>query len=99
MSELPTQETLTIEFKSDRDGGYPDGDLVDEIVGMTNTEGGVLYLGIEDNGQVTGIIKRHQDSIGLAALIANCTRPSLSVRTEIIYDHNLPVMVISIPQS
>lgn len=99
MSELPTQETLTIEFKSDRGGGYPDSDLVDEIVGMANTEGGTLYLGIEDNGQVTGIVKHHQDPIGLAALIANCTRPSLSVRTEIIYDHDLPVMVISIPKS
>ena len=99
MSELPMQETLTIEFKSDRGGGYPDSDLVDEIVGMANTEGGTLYLGIEDNGQVTGIVKHHQDPIGLAALIANCTRPSLSVRTEIIYDHDLPVMVISIPKS
>ena len=99
MSELPMQETLTIEFKSDRGGGYPDSDLVDEIVGMANTEGGTLYLGIEDNGQVTGIVKHHQDPIGLAALIANCTRPSLSVRTDIIYDHDLPVMVISIPES
>lgn len=70
MSEFPTQETLTIEFKSDRGGGYPDSDLVDEIVGMANTEGGTLYLGIEDNGQVTGIVKHHQDPIGLAALIA-----------------------------
>lgn len=60
---------------------------------MANTEGGTLYLRIEDNGQVTGIVKHHQDPIGLAALIANCTRPSLSVRAEIIYDH------ISIPES
>lgn len=99
MCELPKKETLTVEFKSDRGKGYSDEGLVDEIVGMTNTEGGTLYLGIEDDGQVTGIVKHHQDPIGLAALIANCTRPSLSVRTEIIYDHDLPVMVISIPKS
>lgn len=99
MSELPTRETLTIEFKSDRGGGYPDNDLVDEIVGMANTEGGTLYLGIEDDGQVSGIIKRHQDPIGLAAMIGNCTRPALSVRTEIIYEHELPIMRIAIPKS
>lgn len=99
MCDLPKKETLTIEFKSDRGKGYSDESLVDEIVGMTNTEGGTLYLGIEDDGRVSGIVKQHQDPIGLAALIANRTRPSLSVRTEILYSDDLPVMVISIPKS
>ena len=48
MCDLPKKETLTIEFKSDRGKGYSDESLVDEIVGMTNTEGGTLYLGIAD---------------------------------------------------
>lgn len=99
MCDLPKEETLTIEFKSDRGKGYSDESLVDEIVGMTNTEGGTLYLGIEDDGRVSGIVKQHQDPIGLAALIANRTRPSLSVRTEILYSDDLPVMAISIPKS
>lgn len=99
MCELPKKETLTVEFKSDRGKGYSDESLVDEIVGMTNTEGGTLYLGIEDDGRVSGIVKHHQDPIGLAALIANRTRPSLSVRTEILYSDDLPVMAISIPKS
>lgn len=99
MCDLPKKETLTIEFKSDRGKGYSDESLVDEIVGMTNTEGGTLYLGIEDDGRVSGIVKHHQDPIGLAALIANRTRPSLSVRTEILYSDDLPVMAISIPKS
>ena len=54
MCDLPKKETLTIEFKSDRGKGYSDESLVDEIVGMTNTEGGTLYLGIEDDGRVSG---------------------------------------------
>lgn len=99
MCELPKKETLTVEFKSDRGKGYSDEGLVDEIVGMTNTEGGTLYLGIEDDGRVSGIVKHHQDPIGLTALIANRTRPSLSVRTEILYSDDLPVMAISIPKS
>lgn len=38
MGTLPTQETLTVEFKSDRKR-LPDGDLVDAVVGMANAEG------------------------------------------------------------
>ena len=37
MRTIPEKETLTIEFKSDR-SGYSDADLVDEIVGMANTQ-------------------------------------------------------------
>ncbi|MCG5030748.1 ATP-binding protein [Mesosutterella sp. OilRF-GAM-744-9] len=46
--ELPKRESLLAEFKSDRGkkgGGSPDDDLVEEAVGMTNTERGTLYLG------------------------------------------------------
>ena len=51
---------------------------------MANTDGGDLYLGVEDDGQITGIQKIHADEIGVAALIANKTVPSVSVRAEII---------------
>ena len=40
-SILPKKESLTIEFKSDRNY-LSDTDLVDTIVGITNTEGGML---------------------------------------------------------
>ena len=45
MRMIPKKETLTIEFKSDTDC-LDEKELVSEIVGMTNTEGGVLYLGV-----------------------------------------------------
>ena len=41
MRTIPIKESLTIEFKSDKKK-YSDADLVDEIVGMTNTKGGTL---------------------------------------------------------
>ena len=70
MRTIPIKESLTIEFKSDKKK-YSDADLVDEIVGMTNTKGGTLYLGVEDNGEVTGVHSKHKDAIGVTALIAN----------------------------
>lgn len=57
MRMIPKKETLTIEFKSDIDC-LDEKELVSEIVGMTNTEGGVLYLGVEDNGDITGVHKK-----------------------------------------
>lgn len=98
MSNIPAKETLKIEFKSDVEG-FSESDLVVEIVGMTNTEGGVLYLGVEDDGTVTGLNKKHKDPIGLMALIANKTVPSVSVRAEIIDEDGTEVMMIQIPMS
>lgn len=74
MRTIPNKENLTIEFKSDIKR-YPDNDLIDEIVGITNTKGGTLYLGVEDNGEITGVNKVHKDASGVTALIANNTVP------------------------
>lgn len=95
---IPKNETLTVEFKSDLKR-YSDRELVEEIVGMANTEGGVLYLGVEDNGQPTGVHENHRDPIGLAAMIANMTVPSISVRAEIIRENDTDIMKIEIPIS
>lgn len=98
MRMIPKKETLTIEFKSDI-GCLDEKELISEIVGMTNTEGGVLYLGVEDNGDVTGVHKKHKDPNGAMALIANKTVPSLSVRAEIIEEEGIEVLQIQIPMS
>ena len=98
MRTIPMKEDLIVEFKSDVTG-YSDSDLVDEIVGMTNTKGGDLYLGVEDDGTITGVNKKHKDPIGVAALIANSTVPSVSVRAEVIKEDNHDVLKIEIPVS
>ena len=99
MDSLPKKETLTIEFKSDRKN-YSDDDLIDEIVGMVNTEGGTLYLGMEDDGTVTGVASNaHKDIYGLCALIANKTVPSISARAKIIETPRGSVMQSQLPKS
>jgi predicted HTH transcriptional regulator len=55
---LAKGETLTVEFKSDVKG-LPDRDLVAAIVAMANTEGGLIFLGVEDDGTVTGVQPAH----------------------------------------
>ena len=94
---LPKKETLTIEFKSDRNK-LQNSDIFDAVVAFANTEGGDLYLGIEDSGEVTGVHKDHKNHTTLAAFIANNTLPPVSVRAEIIEDIH-PVLKISVPKS
>ena len=99
MLTFPTKETMTIEFKSDRKC-LPESTLIDAVVGMTNAEGGLLYLGIEDNGMVTGLHPNHKDPIRMAATIADNTVPPVSVRIDILDEASQPsVMQIRIPAS
>ena len=98
MRTIPEKETLIVEFKSDIDG-FSEAELAAEIVGMTNTEGGMLYLGVEDDGTPTGLSKKHKDPIGLMALIANKTVPSIPVRAEIIEECDVEIMQIQVPMS
>ena len=96
MQNIGFKEDLTHEFKSDRTC-LSDGDIIDAVVAFANTEGGDLYLGVEDDGEITGLHPRHTDSTQLAALIANKTVPPVSVRVEIL-SFSVPVLKVSVPR-
>lgn len=91
-------ETLTVEFKSDLKG-LPDRDLVAAVVAMANTEGGLILLGVEDDGTVTGAQPNHQDSAGVVAMIANRTSPSVSVRADVIEWGRKKVLRVQVPKT
>ena len=76
--ERPLKESLTVEFKSDRKV-LPMDDLYKELVAMANTDGGTLYLGIEDNGYITGVNAQHMNTVEMTAkykrtLFQHCIR-------------------------
>lgn len=95
-SVIPACETLEIEFKSDRTK-LPDNDIVDAVVAFANTIGGTIYLGVENDGTVTGLHKAHRDYTQLAAFIANKTVPPVSVRVELL-EEEYPVLAIHVPK-
>jgi len=76
-----------------------DRDLVAAVVSLANTEGGELFLGVEDDGSITGIQQHHRDSVGLIALIANRTSPPVAVKTEIIDMDERKILKIEVPKS
>lgn len=98
MCPIPTTESLTCEFKSDRKC-LPDRELIEAVVCMANGEGGEIYLGVEDDGRVTGLHKDHRFLDGMAALIANRTQPALRVSVEALEVEGFAVARISVPKS
>lgn len=94
---VPNRETLEVEFKSDRKK-LPDNDIVDAVVAFANTLGGTIYLGVEDDGTITGLHPEHQDFVKLSAFIANKTVPPIAVRVELIENKN-NCLAIRVPKS
>jgi len=94
---IPEKETLTIEFKSDVKK-LADSDIFESVVAMANTDGGDIYLGVENNGKVTGVHKAHENPLTLGAYIANNTVPPISIRTEIL-NAEKTVLRITVPKS
>lgn len=95
---IPDRESMTVEFKSDRDR-LPDRDLVAAVVCLANAEGGELYVGVEEDGTPTGLHEAHHNVQGLAAMIANRTVPPLSVRVEALEVAGNRVAKVNVPKS
>ena len=100
-------ETLTVEFKGDWSGnrqspsnsGLSDKDLTEALVALTNTEGGYLLLGVEDDGTLTDVRPHHHDEKGLMAMVAHRTTPFLSVNAVLYELDGHSIMRVEVPKS
>ena len=103
---IPERETLEVEFKSDLKR-LPDAELIDTVVALSNTNGGELYVGVEDDGTPTGVHKAHADATQLSAFVANKTIPPVPARvTTLKLDEKgaedrkgKTVVVVEVPKS
>ena len=95
---LPTIESLTVEFKSDRKR-LPDTELVEAVVCLANAEGGDLWLGVEDDGSPTGLHPEHQMLTGLAGMVAARTSPAVNVTVTAVEMGGCTVARISVPKA
>lgn len=96
-------ETLAVEFKGEDREPLSDSALVETVVCLANrsdAEAGWILIGVEDDGRITGARHRHgnrTDPHRVQALVANRTRPSLSVRAEILTLEGNDVLAIEVP--
>lgn len=106
LREIPQKESLSCEFKSDLKK-LPDGELIDTVVALSNTDGGVVYLGVEDDGTPTGVHDAHADAAGLSALVSNRTMPPVPARVSMLRlsadgspdEAGVRVMAVEVPKS
>ena len=97
-SDLPGPESLTLMYLSDQTGLDAEA-LALAAAGLANTDGGLIYLGIEPDGLVTGLNPRRTEPMRIAAEIADHTHPAVGVQvTQLTLQHK-QVLQIDVPRS
>jgi ATP-dependent DNA helicase RecG len=75
-------ESLTVEFKRD----ISDREIYESVVCLANAKGGVLLIGVEKGGTITGARPRHgtgTDATRLQVAIFNNTAPHINARVSL----------------
>ncbi len=94
--------TLSVEFKSEQRHSLDDRELIEAVVCLANGRGGVLLLGVEDSGVITGARPRHGDRTEpqrLQALIANWTQPPVQTSVSTVEVEGRPVLCVQVENS
>lgn len=93
---LSKGENLTVEFKTwihAKDMRERISLAVDELVAFANAKGGTVYMGIEDDGTVTGC--NRYDTQKIMESIYDRTRPALFTEIEVIRYEGKDVLAIT----
>jgi len=100
---IATGERYDVEFKGERRSPLNDRELVEAVVCLANGSGGVLLVGVEDDGTPTGARPRHEsgrtDVLRLQALIANNTQPPVATTVGMVDLDGASVIVVEVPDS
>lgn len=89
-------ENLFTEFK---EGLSSIDDLTAEICAFANTEGGIIVLGIKDNGEIKGLEETKKLEETIMNISGQNIAPEISVDFFIIEIQNKKIAVIEIPKS
>jgi ATP-dependent DNA helicase RecG len=91
-------ESTDREFKSDRQR-LSDRVIYEEVVALANTSGGVLLIGVEDDGIITGTHPRHgriTDPLRLQSAIFSNTVPNINTRISVVSHPDGSVLAIEV---
>lgn len=91
-------ETLTTEFKSE----INDRDLAKAVACLANGEGGVLLIGVDDNGRVVGAAPRHgkiTEPHRVAAYVQASTEPAIAVAVSLEQIDGHEIIRIEVPRA
>ncbi len=74
-------ESLTLEFK--RKVAHPEK-IVREIVAFANTEGGLLLIGVDDDGSIPGLKYAEEEAFALETAVRKLCKPPIPLHFEIV---------------
>ena len=95
---LSEGENLTVEFKTwiyAKDMRERISLAVDELIAFANAKGGTVYMGVEDDGTVTGCTEGYDTQIIMES-IYDRTRPALFTEIEVIKYDGKDVLAIKV---
>lgn len=98
MRTIPHQESLQHEFKSDR-RRLPLRTLLEAVICMANGPGGTIYLGVEDDGHISGLHPAHTNLAHLQQLLCQHSDPHLAVSVRPHIVEGLVIACIDVPLS
>jgi ATP-dependent DNA helicase RecG len=97
---IASGEQFTTELIAEQDDPLADEQLVDAVVCLANGHGGVVLVGVADDGKITGAHHRHgtyTDPHRVALMIAGRTVPSCPVECSVMRIDGVEVLAIEIP--
>ena len=93
-------ETSTVQFKVRLDKNDRDG-IINEMVAMSNTDGGVIVFGVDDKtGTVRNMGYEELQLTGrdLANFATDIIKPSIFISTEVVNMNGSNLLVVHIPE-
>jgi ATP-dependent DNA helicase RecG len=93
-------EQLDVEFRGEESAALADAELVEAVVCLANARGGVLLVGVEDDGRPTGARTRHgsyTDVGRVEALVGNRTVPNCPVECSLVALDGRELLVVRVP--
>ena len=93
-------EFIEIAFSGNRIAVRQHNTWADKFVAFANTDGGVLLLGVSDEGVVTGITRGQLDEVELVArqISGDANKPPVRVRTYRRLHHDRSFLVVLVPR-
>jgi predicted HTH transcriptional regulator len=80
-TSISSGENQMLEFK--KKVAHPEK-IVREVVAFANSNGGELYIGVDDNGTISGLKFAEEDQFALEKAIQKYCKPKINFKSEII---------------
>ncbi|MEQ9278653.1 MAG: ATP-binding protein [Balneola sp.] len=93
---IATGESSFLEFK--HKVASPEK-IAKEMVAFANTNGGRIIIGVDDNGDISGIESYYEEEFWLRQAAEDVCVPALNINIEMVHAGKKDVMIVEIPES